>query len=146
MLVADSSAMLTCKVAIYQIAMFTSIAWGLFAFTLPDTPPKATGKATVSQILGTDAFVLFKDRSFSIFFISSYVRNNLVMMTSSLLLYVLYGIYASNTSKGENNQILTNFYQIFVWFANFINGHVRRDKYFLHLNLEFSTMLCNTSA
>jgi nucleoside transporter len=59
------------KVAIYQIAMFTSIAWGLFSFTLPDTPPKATGKATVSQILGTDAFVLFKDRSFTIFFISS---------------------------------------------------------------------------
>ena len=59
------------KVAIYQIAMFTSIAWGLFSFTLPDTPPKATGKATASQILGTDAFVLFRDRSFSIFFISS---------------------------------------------------------------------------
>ena len=59
------------KVAIYQIAMFTSVAWGLFSFTLPDTPPKATGPATASQILGTDAFVLFKDRSFSIFFISS---------------------------------------------------------------------------
>lgn len=59
------------KVAIYQIAMFTSIVWGLFAFTLPDTPPKATGKATISQILGTDAFVLFKDRSFLIFVISS---------------------------------------------------------------------------
>jgi nucleoside transporter len=59
------------KVAIYQIAMFTSIIWGIFSFTLPDTPPKATGKATVSQILGTDAFVLFKDRSFLIFFISS---------------------------------------------------------------------------
>ncbi len=59
------------KVEIFQIAMFTSIAWGLFAFTLPDTPPKATGEATVSQILGTDAFVLFKDRSFLIFFISS---------------------------------------------------------------------------
>jgi nucleoside transporter len=59
------------KVDIFQIAMFTSIAWGLFAFTLPDTPPKATGPATASQILGTDAFVLFKDRSFTIFFISS---------------------------------------------------------------------------
>ena len=59
------------KVAIYQIAMFTSIIWGIFSFTLPDTPPKATGKATISQILGTDAFVLFKDRSFLIFFISS---------------------------------------------------------------------------
>jgi nucleoside transporter len=59
------------KVDIFQIAMFTSIAWGLFAFTLPDTPPKATDPASASQILGTDAFVLFKDRSFTIFFISS---------------------------------------------------------------------------
>ncbi|PWK17010.1 nucleoside transporter [Arcicella aurantiaca] len=59
------------KVTIFQIAMFTSIIWGLFAFTLPDTPPKATGQASISQILGTDAFVLFKDRSFLIFFISS---------------------------------------------------------------------------
>jgi nucleoside transporter len=59
------------KVAIFQIAMFTSILWGIYAFTLPDTPPKATGKASVAQILGTDAFVLFKDRSFSIFFICS---------------------------------------------------------------------------
>lgn len=59
------------KVMIYQIAMFTSIIWGVFSFTLPDTPPKASGPATASQILGTDAFVLFKDRSFTIFFISS---------------------------------------------------------------------------
>ncbi|MCU0467660.1 MAG: nucleoside permease [Arcicella sp.] len=59
------------KVTIFQIAMFTSLVWGIFAFTLPDTPPKATGEASVAQILGTDAFVLFKDRSFLIFFISS---------------------------------------------------------------------------
>lgn len=59
------------KVAIFQIAMFTSLAWGLYAFTLPNTPPKAKAGASASQILGTDAFVLFKDRSFLIFFISS---------------------------------------------------------------------------
>lgn len=59
------------KVTIFQLAMFTSVAWGIYAFTLPNTPPKATGKATVSQILGTDSFVLFKDSSFLIFFISS---------------------------------------------------------------------------
>ncbi|MEA5404693.1 nucleoside permease [Arcicella sp. DC2W] len=59
------------KVTIFQIAMFTSVAWGIYAFTLPNTPPKATGTASVSQILGTDSFVLFKDRSFSIFFVSS---------------------------------------------------------------------------
>ncbi|UTA69996.1 nucleoside permease [Emticicia sp. 21SJ11W-3] len=59
------------KVEIFQIAMVTSLAWGLFAFTLPDTPPKATKATSFGQILGTDAFVLFKDRSFLVFFISS---------------------------------------------------------------------------
>jgi nucleoside transporter len=59
------------EIMIFQIAMVTSILWGIYAFTLPDTPPKATGEASVAQILGTDAFVLFKDRSFTIFFISS---------------------------------------------------------------------------
>jgi nucleoside transporter len=59
------------KVTIFQIAMFTSIAWAIFAFTLPNTPPKAKESTSVSQILGTDAFVLFKDRSFLVFFICS---------------------------------------------------------------------------
>ncbi len=59
------------KVTIFQIAMFTSIAWAIFAFTLPNTPPKATKATSFGQILGTDAFVLFKDRSFLVFFICS---------------------------------------------------------------------------
>ncbi|WP_337041165.1 nucleoside permease [Emticicia sp. 17c] len=59
------------KVTIFQISMFTSLAWGIYAFTLPDTPPKPTTSTSFGQILGTDAFVLFKDRSFLIFFISS---------------------------------------------------------------------------
>jgi nucleoside transporter len=59
------------KVTIFQIAMFSSIAWAIFAFTLPDTPPKATKSTSFGQILGTDAFVLFKDRSFLVFFICS---------------------------------------------------------------------------
>ncbi|MDZ7936090.1 MAG: nucleoside permease [Emticicia sp.] len=59
------------KVTIFQIAMFCSIAWAIFAFTLPNTPPKATKATSFGQILGTDAFVLFKDRSFLVFFICS---------------------------------------------------------------------------
>jgi len=59
------------KVAIFQISMVTSVILGLFAFLLPKTPPTATGPATFGQIIGKDAFVLFKDRSFLIFFISS---------------------------------------------------------------------------
>lgn len=59
------------KVTIFQIAMFTSLAWAIFAFTLPNTPPKANKATSFGQILGTDAFVLFKDRSFLVFFICS---------------------------------------------------------------------------
>lgn len=56
---------------IFQIAMYIALFFGLFSFTLPDTPPKASANATVGQILGVDAFKLLKDRSFAIFFISS---------------------------------------------------------------------------
>ena len=91
------------KVAIYQIAMFTSIVWGLFSFTLPDTPPKATGPATASQILGTDAFVLFKDRSFTIFFISS------VLVCIPLAFYYAHAnlsLTESNMTNVENKMSL----------------------------------------
>src|SRR6187431_3507688 len=56
---------------IFHISMITAIVIGLFAFTLPNTPPTIKGPVSVGQIIGKDAFVLFKDRSFSIFFISS---------------------------------------------------------------------------
>ncbi|RYZ59581.1 MAG: MFS transporter [Chitinophagaceae bacterium] len=56
----------------FKMAAVASIVLGLLSFFLPDTPPKAKGtKATFKQILGADAFVLFKDRSFVIFFIAS---------------------------------------------------------------------------
>ncbi|MFN4147659.1 MAG: MFS transporter, partial [Runella sp.] len=59
------------KVTIFQISMFTSIALGVLAFTLPNTPPRATGPVNIGQVIGADAFVLFKERSFVIFFIAS---------------------------------------------------------------------------
>lgn len=98
------------KVAIYQIAMFTSVAWGLFSFTLPDTPPKATGPATASQILGTDAFVLFKDRSFTIFFISS------VLVCIPLAFYYAHAnlsLTESNMTNVENKMSLGQASEVF---------------------------------
>ncbi|HEY8937093.1 MAG TPA: MFS transporter, partial [Cyclobacteriaceae bacterium] len=59
------------KVTIFQISMFASALLGVFAFSLPNTPPILTGPVSIAQIIGKDAFVLFKDRSFTIFFISS---------------------------------------------------------------------------
>ncbi len=59
------------KVEIFQIAMIAAAFLGVMAFFLPATPPTATGKTSFAQIIGKDAFVLFKDRSFLVFFISS---------------------------------------------------------------------------
>jgi len=58
------------KVTIFQISMISAAVLGVFAFFLPDTPPAPGARPTFAQIVGKDAFVLFKDRSFLIFFIS----------------------------------------------------------------------------
>ncbi|QEC68870.1 MFS transporter [Panacibacter ginsenosidivorans] len=56
----------------FKIAGIASAVLGLLSFALPKTPPKAKGTtATFGQILGSDAFVLFKDKSFVVFFIAS---------------------------------------------------------------------------
>jgi len=59
------------KDTIIYVSMFTAIAMGLYSFTLPDTPPLIKGPVSFGQVLGKEAFVLFKDRSYLIFFISS---------------------------------------------------------------------------
>ncbi|MCA0362818.1 MAG: nucleoside permease [Bacteroidetes bacterium] len=84
------------KVDIFKISMVTSIIWALFSFTLPDTPPKSTGETSLSKILGVDAFVLFKDRSYVIFFVSS------VLISIPLAFYYAH----ANLSLTESN--LTN--------------------------------------
>ena len=55
-----------------RIASLASLALGLFAFALPHTPPKSLGhKVSVRDVLGLDALVLMKDRSFLIFVLGS---------------------------------------------------------------------------
>jgi nucleoside transporter len=59
------------SVMIFQISMVSAALLGVFSFFLPNTPPKPALTTSFSDILGLDAFKLFKDRSFAIFFISS---------------------------------------------------------------------------
>lgn len=59
------------SVMIFKISMVASAILGIYSFFLPDTPPKPSVKTSFSDIMGLDAFKLFKDRSFAIFFISS---------------------------------------------------------------------------
>jgi nucleoside transporter len=56
---------------IFYVSMVASLVIGLYSFTLPNTPPIVKGPVSFGQIIGKDSFVLFKDRSFTIFFISS---------------------------------------------------------------------------
>lgn len=55
----------------FYIAAAASLVLGIFSFTLPPTPPQATGNASMAQILGLDALVLFKDKAYLVFFISA---------------------------------------------------------------------------
>lgn len=59
------------SVMIFKISMVTAALLGVYSFFLPNTPPKPSTSTSFSDILGLDAFKLFKDRSFAIFFISS---------------------------------------------------------------------------
>jgi nucleoside transporter len=56
----------------FRIAAVCSLLLGIFSFFLPSTPPKKKS-ASLASIVGLDALVLFKDRSFVVFFISSIV-------------------------------------------------------------------------
>jgi len=52
----------------FYLAGAASIAFGLFSFTLPHTPPQKVGRdVPISEILGLDALALMKKRSFAIF-------------------------------------------------------------------------------
>lgn len=56
----------------FVMAAGVSALLGLVSFFLPNTPPKGKAAgASASKVLGTDAFVLFKDKPYIIFFIAA---------------------------------------------------------------------------
>ncbi|MDA7880855.1 MFS transporter [Akkermansiaceae bacterium] len=59
------------KVEMFYLAGGAALLLGLISFALPSTPPTATGKARISDVLGLDALVMLKDRSYLVFILSS---------------------------------------------------------------------------
>lgn len=56
----------------FQIGAVVSLFLGVFSYFLPDTPPTAQNKKpTWKDVLGWDAVILFKDRSFVVFTLSA---------------------------------------------------------------------------
>ena len=51
----------------------SSALLGVFAFFLPDTPPKSTGKMDIKVMLGLDALILLRDKDFLVFFFCSFL-------------------------------------------------------------------------
>jgi nucleoside transporter len=58
-------------VNMFHLAAGASLVLGLFSLMLPHTPPLETGPVSARQILGLDAWVLLKDRSYLTFMIAS---------------------------------------------------------------------------
>ena len=56
-----------------RIAGIAGVVMGLYAYSLPHTPPAAREKVTVRQVLGLDALAQLKSPSFLVFIISSFL-------------------------------------------------------------------------
>ena len=58
----------------FVVGAVASLFLGVYSFFLPETPPKSKGvRPTIKDILGFEALALFKDRSFSIFILCSFL-------------------------------------------------------------------------
>jgi nucleoside transporter len=55
----------------FFMAAIVSVALGLFSFALPDTLPPAKTSSSARSIMGIDAFVLFRNKPYLIFFIAA---------------------------------------------------------------------------
>ncbi|MFV8344334.1 nucleoside permease [Flavobacterium sp. XS2P39] len=69
----------------FYIAGIVSFLLGAYAFTLPKCPPMCKGEkgASFTQVLGLNAFELFKKRKFAIFFIFSMLLGAALQLTNA---------------------------------------------------------------
>jgi nucleoside transporter len=85
------------SVAVFRIGALVSIGLGMYCFFLPKTPPKNTSKRpSIKEILGLEALVLLRDRSFAVF------------IFCSLLISIPLAFYFSFTSPFLNELGMNN--------------------------------------
>ncbi|MDL2303607.1 nucleoside permease, partial [Dysgonomonas sp. OttesenSCG-928-D17] len=69
----------------FYIAGITAIVLGLYAFSLPKSPPQNTASKgkSLTQLLGLDAFKLFKDYKMALFFLFSMLLGAALQLTNA---------------------------------------------------------------
>lgn len=59
------------KINMFHLVVGSAALLGLMSFALPHTPPAATGPVSARQVLGLDALVLLRDKSYLVFLVAS---------------------------------------------------------------------------
>lgn len=59
------------NIGMFYLTAGAALLLGLLSFVMPSTPPTQEGRVSVRQVLGLDALVMLKDRSYLIFLVSS---------------------------------------------------------------------------
>ena len=94
----------------FTLACGVAVAIALYSFTLPNTPPKGdAGPVSAGKLLGLDALRLFKDRSFAVFMICSFLicipLSFYFTWTSAFLSEMNVADYASKMTLGQLSEV-----------------------------------------
>ena len=94
----------------FTLACGVAVAIALYSFTLPNTPPKGdAGPVSAGKLLGLDALKLFKDRSFAIFMVCSFLicvpLSFYFTWTGAFLSEMNVADYASKMTLGQLSEV-----------------------------------------
>jgi nucleoside transporter len=103
-------AKLTDNNGMFTLACGVAVAIALYSFTLPNTPPKGdAGPVSAGKLLGLDALKLFKDRSFAIFMVCSFLicvpLSFYFTWTGAFLSEMNVADYASKMTLGQLSEV-----------------------------------------
>jgi nucleoside transporter len=94
----------------FTLACGIAVAIALYSFTLPNTPPKGdAGPVSAGKLLGLDALKLFKDRSFAVFMVCSFLicipLSFYFTWTGAFLSEMNVADYASKMTLGQVSEV-----------------------------------------
>lgn len=113
----------------FFLAAGASVLYGLYCFTLPNTPPVAKNKKiSMREILCLDALSLFKDKYFSIFMLSTFV---LMIAKTAYSAYLPVYLPVLNLEPASMMQIATATEILFMLLLTFLLRHVGFKKVIL---------------